>query len=202
MKNRLELAKKLLREDGSIFVQCDDNEQAYLKVLMDEVFDRSLFCNMIVWKKVKSAKSQSKNLSKISEYIICYSKSENYEIKKLFLQRDIEKDEKLYRYKDEDGRRYRLSDFTQKGQGEARFFGDRFIEPPAGKHWIWSQERIDEGMKNNLIVFSSNGTPSVKRFLDEKEGIPLGDLWIDDEVQIISSTSKERIRFDGQNQKV
>lgn len=198
MKNRLEFAKKLLSENGVIFVQCDDNEQAYLKVLMDEVFDISLFCNMIVWKKVKSAKSQSKNLSKISEYIICYSKSENYEIKKLFLQRDEKKDEKLYRYKDEDGRIYRLSDFTQKGQGEARFFGDRLIEPPEGKHWIWSQERIDEGMENNLIVFSNNGTPSVKRYLDEKKGIPLGDLWIDDDVQIISSTSKERIKFDGQ----
>ncbi len=38
MKNRLELAKRLLRDDGVIFVQCDDNEQAYLKVLMDEYF--------------------------------------------------------------------------------------------------------------------------------------------------------------------
>jgi adenine-specific DNA-methyltransferase len=38
MRNRLEIARELLREDGVIFVQCDDNEQAYLKVLMDEVF--------------------------------------------------------------------------------------------------------------------------------------------------------------------
>lgn len=43
MKNRLELARKLLREDGSIFVQCDDNEQAYLKVLMDGIFGRDNF---------------------------------------------------------------------------------------------------------------------------------------------------------------
>ncbi len=53
-------------------------------------------------------------------------------------------------------------------------------------------------MKKNLIVFSQNGIPSVKRYLDEKEGIPLGDLWIDDDVQIISSTSNERENFDGQ----
>ena len=43
MKNRLELAKKLLTDDGSIFVQCDDNEQAYLKVLMDDIFKRENF---------------------------------------------------------------------------------------------------------------------------------------------------------------
>ncbi len=41
MKNRLELAKRLLRDDGVIFVQCDDNEQAYLKVLMDEIFEKN-----------------------------------------------------------------------------------------------------------------------------------------------------------------
>lgn len=47
MKNRLELAKKLLRNDGVIFVQCDDSEQAYLKVLMDDVFGKNKFLNTI-----------------------------------------------------------------------------------------------------------------------------------------------------------
>ncbi|WP_265509941.1 DNA methyltransferase [Mycoplasma mycoides] len=50
MKNRLELAKRLLRDDGVIFVQCDDNEQAYLKVLMDEIFGRKKFVNHIIWR--------------------------------------------------------------------------------------------------------------------------------------------------------
>ena len=45
MKNRLEVARDLLKEEGVIFFQCDDNEQAYLKVLMDEVFGRSNFLN-------------------------------------------------------------------------------------------------------------------------------------------------------------
>ncbi|QQH49594.1 site-specific DNA-methyltransferase [Mycoplasmopsis bovis] len=47
MKNRLELAKRLLRDDGVIFVQCDDNEQAYLKVLMDEIFEKNNHYGMI-----------------------------------------------------------------------------------------------------------------------------------------------------------
>lgn len=51
MKNRLEIARELLRDDGVIFVQCDDNEQAYLKVLMDEIFGRENFVNCIVWKR-------------------------------------------------------------------------------------------------------------------------------------------------------
>ena len=50
MRNRLEIARELLRDDGVIFVQCDDNEQAYLKVLMDEVFRRENFVNTIIFK--------------------------------------------------------------------------------------------------------------------------------------------------------
>src|SRR3989344_5219943 len=49
MKNRLEVAKILLRNDGFIFVQCDDNEQAYLKILMDDIFGRDNYRNSIYW---------------------------------------------------------------------------------------------------------------------------------------------------------
>ncbi len=51
MKNRLEAAREFLSDDGVIFVQCDDNEQAYLKVLMDEIFGRDNFVNTIIWEK-------------------------------------------------------------------------------------------------------------------------------------------------------
>lgn len=51
MKNRLEAAREFLSDDGVIFVQCDDNEQAYLKVLMDEIFGRDNFINTIIWEK-------------------------------------------------------------------------------------------------------------------------------------------------------
>ncbi len=50
MKNRLEIARELLKDDGVIFVQCDDNEQAYLKVLMDEIFGRDNFIRCITIK--------------------------------------------------------------------------------------------------------------------------------------------------------
>lgn len=51
MKNRLEIAKELLMEDGSIFVSIDDNEQAYLKILMDEVFGNENFICNFIWEK-------------------------------------------------------------------------------------------------------------------------------------------------------
>ncbi len=72
MKNRLEAAREFLSDDGVIFVQCDDNEQAYLKVLMDEIFGRDNFVACFVWEKT------SNSLSRIrikTEYILCYEKT-------------------------------------------------------------------------------------------------------------------------------
>lgn len=74
MKNRLEIAREFLRDDGAIFVQYDDNEQAYLKVLMDEIFGRENFVGCIVWQKKKGGSQDSENFAKEHEYIVCYQK--------------------------------------------------------------------------------------------------------------------------------
>lgn len=89
MKNRLELSYKLLNEDGFIFVQCDDNEQAYLKILMDEIFKRENFVNTISLKVsppngVKMSHAD-KTILKEKEYIHVYSKSKNYKIKPQYI---------------------------------------------------------------------------------------------------------------------
>lgn len=75
MKNRLELAKRLLREDGIIFVQCDDNEQGYLKVLMDEIFGRGNFITSFIWEKTQHFGRQKINYYSNADYIQTYSKN-------------------------------------------------------------------------------------------------------------------------------
>ena len=74
MKNRLEIARELLRDDGVIFVQCDDNEQAYLKVLMDEIFGRENFESCITH-IVKPEGRMYGNIAKTHEYILVYAKN-------------------------------------------------------------------------------------------------------------------------------
>ena len=80
MRNRLELARKLLRDDGVIFIQCDYNEQAYLKVLMDEIFGLSSFVSMVTLKTSTESgvKVNAKKPIKVSEYLMIYGQ-ENYE---------------------------------------------------------------------------------------------------------------------------
>ncbi|HHF5920366.1 TPA: site-specific DNA-methyltransferase [Haemophilus influenzae] len=76
MKNRLEIAKDLLKDDGLIFVQCDDKEQAYLKILLDEIFTRENFINCIAVKMSEPSGNKmahtSHRLPKIKEYILIY----------------------------------------------------------------------------------------------------------------------------------
>ncbi|EAK7235667.1 site-specific DNA-methyltransferase [Campylobacter upsaliensis] len=74
MKNRLEIAKEFLRDDGVIFIQCDDNEQDYLKVLCDEIFGRENFVATICWRKKTGGGQDSIYFAKEHEYILCYQK--------------------------------------------------------------------------------------------------------------------------------
>lgn len=108
MKNRLELAKKLLREDGSIFVQCDDNEQAYLKVLMDSIFGMNNFQAEIVWvlEGASGYKSLVNNYVRGHESILFYSKGNYFNFNKIYLPYS-EKQIKRFSKLDDSGRRYK-----------------------------------------------------------------------------------------------
>lgn len=81
----------------------------------------------------------------------------------------------------------------QMGQGPPRMFGDKLLHPPKGRHWIWSQDRIDEGLKNDRIRFNSKGTPEKIIYLDELEGDVVDDLW--DDIYPINSQAKESINY-------
>lgn len=199
MYPRLELLKEFLREDGCIFISIDNKEHPYLRVICDEVFGRNNFRSNIIWKKVSSAKAQSNFLGNVVEYILFYSKSDTCIFYPQYIQGTPDKDLKNYPYIEETtGRRYGSFDFTQKGQGEARCFFGKMIAPPKGKHWIWTQDKIDEGIRNNLIFMTKSGLPRLKRYLDNKKGNYLSDLWNDDAVSPLSANSKESMNFFGQ----
>jgi hypothetical protein len=95
----------------------------------------------------------------------------------------------------ESGKRYQLVSLIQGGQGPARRFGDKLLEPPPGKHWIWGQERIDKAIRDSIIVFTSSGRPRYKRYLEESEetGIPVGDIWND--IAPVNAQSNDRIGY-------
>ncbi|WP_231174985.1 site-specific DNA-methyltransferase [Helicobacter pylori] len=103
MKNRLEVAREFLSDDGVIFVQCDDNEQAYLKVLMDEIFLRenfvaSLHVELSTTQGMKVASAKKGNIVKNAEYILIYSKNmENFNfIRSLYVAKEWDEHYSIY----------------------------------------------------------------------------------------------------------
>ena len=77
MSKRLEIARELLSETGVIFISIDDNEQAQLKLLCDEIFGGNNFIAQMAWEKKKKPSFLNKNLGSKFEYILCYSKKRN-----------------------------------------------------------------------------------------------------------------------------
>ena len=163
MKNRLEIARELLREDGAIFVQCDDNEQAYLKILCDEVFGRVNFISSIVWKG-RGGRQDSKFIAQIHETIQVFAKN----INSLAIYKEEVADDDSYTGKDEKGE-YKLQLLRKWGSNSRRFdrpnlyFGVDFegetVFPilPDGSDgcWRWSKSKIESAIKENLIVLQN-----------------------------------------------
>lgn len=178
MVNRIDAAKELLSNDGIMFVHCDDNEQAYLKVLMDEKFQKNNFIGNIVYRKRKSQANLSKNISSIHEYILIYRKTDQGELKKVIPKFDITK----FKNPDNDPRGpYDTNPCTNKG-------GSVYpITTPTGKtivdEWRFTEETFNKLLEDNRIVFPNKGMgkPRYKKFLEEKKqvGIIPNTMWGD-----------------------
>mgnify|MGYP000983538303 CR=1 FL=1 len=194
MYENLVAIKSVMSDRASIYVHLDYHIVHYMKVLMDEIFGEESFLNEIVWQKIRVSKQQSSTFGNLHDTILVYSKTDAYRFNKQYVELGETLKESHYNNVDENGRRYQLSSFTQTGQGEARNFGEHgVLEPPSGKHWVWSQERIDEGLARGLIVFTSNGKPRIKRYLDEAKGNTVGDIWQD--IYPVNSQAEERTDY-------
>ena len=146
---RLVLMRELLSDTGSIYVHLDWHVGHYVKIAMDEIFGRENFRNEIVWRKLTSAKAQSKFFSNVKDSIFCFSKSYQVYFEGQYIQSSA--DSSTYSHIEElTGRRYGSFDFTQAGRGDGKWFGQKFLEPPSGKHWIWSQEKINDGIEKAM----------------------------------------------------
>lgn len=81
MQKRLELSKRLLTNDGMIFISIDDNELSHLKILCDEIFGESNFVQVFIWHKKTQPSFLSKTVANVTEYILCYKKNQQVQLK-------------------------------------------------------------------------------------------------------------------------
>jgi len=181
IRRRLILIRELLTEDGSIYMHLDGNMTFQIKVIMDEIFGAKNFRGFITRKKCSNKNSTRKTYGNISDYIIFYSKSDNYTWHRATDAWTDEKILKEYPCIDEkSGRRYKKVPIHAPGirNGETGKEWKGML-PPQGKHWQYTPARLDEFDAKGEIYWSPTGNPRRKSFLDEDKGIPVQDIWLD-----------------------
>ena len=205
MLPRLHLAKTLLREDGVIFISIDDNEQAQLKLLCDEVFGAENFVEQIIWEKKFSPQNDAKYFSENHDYLICYAKNiTELEIKLLPRTEEINA---RYKNIDNDPRgAWTSGDLLRKDVQQSGIYtittpnGTQY-NPPSGRSWRVSQTKFIEMVADNRIWFGEDGgnVPRIKRFLSEvQDGTKAISIWKFNEVGHNQEASQElRKLFDG-----
>ena len=168
MYPRLKLARNLLTDDGVIFMSIDDNEQANLKKICDEIFGEENFVAQIAWRKSDN-QANIGNIARVKEYILSYSKNDKlFYLNKMEL---TEKAKKEYRYKDDRGF-FRRSILLHKTRGRYKYD----LKTPTGKilsgPWMKSKEDIEKMSNEGMIYWTTGGEeqPYGKIYLDESDG--------------------------------
>ena len=193
------LLKELLAEDGSIYVHLDWHVLHYAKTILDEIFGYENFKNEIIWKRT-SARSDSHTYGHIHDSILFYTKSEEYSYNVQYTSYDQSYLDNFYRYTDEKGRKFRVSDLmaagTRKGSSGLAWRG---IDPnKRGNHWKYTVEKLNELDKQGRIHWpkKEGGVPGYKRYLDEMPGTPLQSIWTD--INPLSAQSSEKTTYSTQ----
>jgi len=202
MYPRLKLARNLLRDDGAIFISCDDSEANNLRSAMDELFGEECFVAQFVWRARKFTDARAvTNVSTDHEYILAYAKSSEFSV------RGIERDESKFSNPDNDPRglwmsRSILGLATKEQRPNLHYdlfdpkTGHRFPPNPS-TGWRYSRERMNELVAEGRILFppKANGRPREKKFRSEMQSDLIAFRTIIDGVHTADGTQEIRDIF-------
>lgn len=180
MKNRLELARRLLSNDGTIWITLDDVENHYLKVLCDDIFTRDCFVTEVEWQHSDNSNNNALTFSEDVNHILVYSKKPNWKPK--FLN-DPEK-RKHFKNPDNDPKGPWFDGNPVNNPGLRPNLQFDIIAPNGNviKHpangWRWSKETMDEKFATGELRFSDDCTRVIRRtYLCDMEGLPPSNHW-------------------------
>ena len=181
MRDRLNIVRQLLSEDGSLWITIDDNEAHYLKVLCDEILGRQCFVSSIVWRSTDNSNNDAKQFSVDHNYILVYSKESGWQTNK---------------FAGDDGKRSHFKNPDNDPRGPW-FDGNPFNSPsprpnlmfdllspsgnvikPPKNGWRWGKETLHDKIQIGEIRFTQGGTRIRRRtYLADMKGLPPSTLW-------------------------
>lgn len=208
MRPRLKILWQLLSDDGSLWISIDDDEQAYMKVICDELFGRASFIASIIWQK-RTSPDMRAVISDGHDYILVYAKNKE-SFKKVRNRLPLsEAQQKSYKNPDNDPRGpWTSTDCTaQAGHGTAEQFytlttpAGRVIELPKSLCWRFTKERMEEEIAAGRIWLGKDGmgVPRKKTYLKDSKGVVPWTLWLNKDVGHNQEAKKEINAIFGSN---
>lgn len=203
MRDRLEIIKRLLSEDGSLWISIDDNEAHYLKVVCDEIFGRSNFISNVVWQKKFSPQNDAKWISNSHDHILCYAVDKSRWHPNA-LPRSAEMDDR-YKNPDNDPRgAWSATDLTRAEHRDRDYWGlvtpsGKVVFPAKGRSWSRPKENIEKLMSEGRLWFGPKGSnlPRLKKYLNEMEGgVTPQSIWFHTDVGNNQEAKKEILQID------
>lgn len=217
MRPRVMELYRVLKKTGSFYYHCDTHANAYVRIMLDQIFGFQNFQSEVIWKRTTSHNS-AKRYAPVHDSIYFYSRSAQFTWNQQYQPYDDSYIASKYRHVDlQTGQRYRLSDMTGPGirQGSSGEPWRAYNPTDTGRHWQMPSylyekyakvtgddlaqypliERLERLDKIGLIYWPKNdtGRPEHKRYLDDMEGMPLLDVWTD--IQPLNSMAKDRLGF-------
>ena len=202
MNKRLRIAKQLLSDKGVIFISIDDNEQAQLKLLCDEIFSQNNFVSDVIWQHSIQPKGYAGKFSLHHNYTLIYRKSEKFILRNM---ERTEEDNKAYKNPDNDPRGEWRSGDVRNALYRPNLIYD--IITPSGKiihapekGWRWSKETVAEKINSGEIVFNRDETNIIRKiYLDTVEGRCPETIWFGKDVGTTREANTElKEVFDGE----
>ncbi len=198
MYPRLRLAKSLLRPDGAIFVSIGDNEVHHLRSMLDELFGEENFVATVIWEKADSPRNTARQFSEDHDFILVYSARPEWAPAKL---PRTEEANSIYTNPDNDplGNWIPGDPFANKPYSKGRYTvvgpTGRQFEPPPGRYWRVSEEKLRELDADGRIWWGprNDARPSIKRYLAEVADLTPRTLWRKEDVGS-NRTSKNELR--------
>ncbi len=192
---RIRLARDVLDEDGIIFIHCDYRIDAYIRLLMDEVFGRNCFINQIILRRKGGAALKNMgNLSNAHDLILCYGKKQGKKLNKLYTKPSKEYINKQFRYEEKDGRRFMLNVIRSPSpRPNLKYSYKGYQTPPNG--WSIPLETMQKLDSEGRLYFPESKTKQIykKIYLDEYPGQPINTLWTD--IPLLKGNNKEILSY-------
>ncbi|WP_374283110.1 site-specific DNA-methyltransferase [Novosphingobium sp.] len=203
IRDRLEIIKRLLADDGSLWITIDDNEAHYLKILGDEVFGRSNFVSNVIWQKKFSPQNDAKWISASHDHVLCFAKDKSNWFPNP-LPRSQAMDDR-YKNPDNDPKGpWASTDITRAEHRDRDYWGlltpaGKEVFPARGRSWSRPKANIEKLKEEGRLWFGPNGDrmPRLKKYLSEMDGgLTPQSIWPHDEVGHNQEAKKEIIALD------